>query len=297
MKESENVIIFDVKTSGLSIEEVLKQTYGISGRLFRRLQKTKQLYLNDKIAKSNISVKKGDKIAILMEDEIETSIPKDIPIDIIYEDFDFLILNKQANIVVHPTKRHLDDTIANGIAYYFKNNNINKKVRFINRLDMGTSGVLVIAKNSFTHQQMSKQMEEDTIEKKYLAVVKGIVEKDEDIIDMPIGKEEDEPMIRSVMENGQNAITKYKVVERYSAATLVEVKIETGRTHQIRVHMKHIGHPIIGDELYNEPSEFIDRQALHAYEFRFKHPRTGEEKEIKASLPSDIEALLFELRK
>ncbi|WP_352418902.1 RluA family pseudouridine synthase [Proteiniborus sp.] len=296
MKESESLIIFDINTTGLTIEEVLKQNYGISGRLFRRLQKNKQLYLNGKIAKSSVQVKKGDKIAMFMEDEIENTIPIDIPIDIIYEDHDFLILNKQSNIVVHPTKSHQDDTIANGVAYYFKENNINKKVRFINRLDMGTSGVLVIAKNSFTHQQMSKQMEEGTIDKKYLAIVKGVVEKDQDVIDLPIGKEEDEPMIRTVMDSGQNAITKYKVVERLGTATLLEVKIETGRTHQIRVHMKHIGHPIIGDELYDEPSPIINRQALHAFRFRFVQPRTGEEKDIEASLPNDMENLLVYLR-
>lgn len=296
MKESENVINFDIKKIGLTIEEVLKQDYGISGRLFRRLQKNKQLYLNGQISESSVPVKKGDKISMIMEDEIENTIPKDIPIDIIYEDYDFLILNKQPNIVVHPTKSHLEDTIANGVTYYFKENNINKKVRFVNRLDMGTSGVLVIAKNSFTHQQMSKQMEEGTIDKKYLAIVKGIVEKDEEIIDLPIGKEENEPMIRSVMDNGQNAITKYKVIDRFNTATLLEVKIETGRTHQIRVHMKHIGHPIIGDELYDESSPIINRQALHAFEFRCIHPRTGEEKDIKASIPSDMEALLLHLK-
>lgn len=295
MKESENVIIFNINESGLTIEEALKQNYGISGRLFRRLQKDKQLYLNGKATKGNVSVRKGDKVAMLMEDEVETSIPVDIPLDIIYEDYDLLILNKQPNIVVHPTKSHQDDTIANGVAYYFDRKKINKKVRFINRLDMGTSGILVIAKNSFTHQQMSKQMEEGIIEKKYLAIVDGIMEKDEDVINLPIGKEEDEPMIRSVMKNGQDAITKYKVIKRFNKATLLEVEIETGRTHQIRVHMKHIGHPIMGDHLYNEPSELINRQALHAFSFKFIHPRTGEQKEIRANMPSDMEALLTKL--
>lgn len=296
MKESESVIIFNIEKTGSTIEEVLKQDYGISGRLFRRLQKHKQLYLNDKIAKSSVKVKKGDKVTMLMEEEIENIIPKNIPIDIIYEDYDFLILNKQPEIVVHPTKSHIEDTIANGVTYYFNNNNINKKVRFINRLDMGTSGVLVIAKNSFTHQQMSAQMEEDTIDKKYLAIVNGIVENDEETIDLPIGKEENEPVKRSVTENGQNAITKYKVKERLNNATLLEVKIETGRTHQIRVHMKHIGHPIVGDELYDEASSLINRQALHAYEISFIHPRTGEKKDIKAKLPADMETLLSQLR-
>lgn len=295
MKESESVIIFNVKESGLTIEEVLKQGYGISGRLYRRLQKNQQLYLNGKTTKANVTVNKGDKIAILMEEEVETSIPVDIPLDIIHEDFDLIILNKQPNIVVHPTKSHQDDTIANGVAYYFNKKNISKKVRFVNRLDMGTSGILVIAKNAFTHQQMSKQMEEGTIEKKYLTIVDGVVDKDEDIIDLPIGKEDDEPMIRAVMENGQVAITKYKVVERFNKATLLEIEIETGRTHQIRVHMKHIGHPIIGDHLYNEPSDLINRQALHAYKIKFIHPRTGEEREIIAKMPSDMETLIAKL--
>ncbi len=295
MKESENLIVFNIKESGLTIEEVLRQSYGISGRLYRRLQKSQQLYLNGEITKSNVSVRKGDKVSIHMEDEIETSIPVDIPLDIIHEDYDLLILNKQPNIVVHPTKSHQDDTIANGVAYYFSKNNINKKVRFINRLDMGTSGILVIAKNSFAHQQISKQMEEGIIEKKYLAIVDGIVEKDEDIIDLPIGKKEEEPMIRSVMENGQEAITKYRVIKRLNKATLLEVEIETGRTHQIRVHMKHVGHPIIGDHLYNETSELINRQALHAYKFSFLHPRTSEKKEMMAKMPRDMEDLLENL--
>ncbi|TAH59581.1 MAG: RluA family pseudouridine synthase, partial [Gottschalkiaceae bacterium] len=232
----------------------------------------------------------------LMEDEIENSIPINIPLDIIYEDYDLLILNKQPNIVVHPTKSHLDDTIGNGVAYYFKSKNIKKKVRFINRLDMGTSGILVIAKNSFTHQQLSKQMEEDSIEKMYTAVVKGVIEVENGVINAPIGKKEDEPMIREVMKDGQHALTKYKVIERYSDATLVQVKIETGRTHQIRVHMKYIGHPIIGDILYNKESDLINRQALHAHYFKFNHPRTGEEKEVKANLPEDMKELLYKLR-
>lgn len=295
MKESESIIIFDVRTSGLSIEEELREKHGISGRLSRRLQRNNQLYLNGKATKGNVLAKKGDKIAILMEEEIENSIPIDIPIEIIYEDYDLLILNKQPNIVVHPTKTHLDDTIANGVAYYFKSKNINKKVRFVNRLDMGTSGILVIAKNSFAHQQLSKQMEENKIEKIYTAIVEGIIQKEEGTIEAPIGKKEDEPMIREVMEDGQYALTKYKVIKRYKDATLVQVKIETGRTHQIRVHMKYIGHPIIGDVLYNEESRFVNRQALHAHYFKFKHPRTGEEKEIRVDFPEDIKSLIDSL--
>lgn len=296
MKQSESVIIFDVATSGATLEDILKLEYGISGRLFRKLKKNNQVYLNGQVAKGNIIVSKGDKIALIMEDENENIIPKKIPLDIIYEDHDLLILNKQPNIVVHPTKSHIEDTIANGVAYYFKTCGIKKKVRFVNRLDMGTSGVLVIAKNSFAHQQLSKQMNESIIEKSYITVVEGVVMKDEYTIDLPIGKSEDESLIRTVVENGQRAITKFKVIERFNNASLLEVKLETGRTHQIRVHMKHIGHPIIGDTLYNRPHELINRQALHAYKLIFKQPRTNERKVIIAEIPKDINLLIEHLK-
>lgn len=227
-----------------------------------------------------------------MGDEDEDIIPEPMDLDIVYEDFDLLILNKKPNIVVHPTKSHQSNTLSNGISYYFLNKGIKKKIRLVNRLDMDTSGLLVVAKNSFAHQQMALQFENNTVEKKYLAIVKGIMEDDYGTIDLPIGREEEKSIRKIVMENGQNALTTYKVVERFREATLVEVKIHTGRSHQIRVHLNHIGHPIIGDILYDESSQYIKRQALHSYYLKALHPRTKEIIEFKTKLPEDIRQLI-----
>ena len=292
-QETESIISFKANIDDLKVEEILKKEFDISSRLFTKLVKNKSVFLNGEKVNRNQKAKKGDIITIIIPDEEDTNIPDpDIPIDIIYEDLDLVIINKEPNIVVHPTKGHPYGTILNGMAYYFKEKNIKKKVRFVNRLDMNTSGVLVIAKNSFGHQQMSKQFQEDTVEKRYMTLVDGIVEKDEDTIDLPIEREGEDSIKRIVREDGKRCITRYKVIERYKNTTLLDVKIETGRTHQIRVHLSHIGHAIVGDSLYNTESTLIDRQALHSYYLKFKVPRNGEHKEVKAGLPKDMKNVI-----
>lgn len=292
IEESENSIVYRVEEDGLKVKEILLNKLNISGRFLRRLEENQAILLNKKRVKTRKLTKAGDIINVMMDDEAEPNIPKQIPIDIIYEDFDLIILNKQPNIVVHPTKSHVDNTIVNGLANYFMENNINKKVRLVNRLDMNTSGVLVVAKNSFGHQQLAKQFENDTIEKTYLAVVEGVMQNDEGILDMPIGEDVENPIKNIVREDGKKAITIYRVIERYSNASLVELSIKTGRTHQIRVHLKHIGHPIIGDTLYNKPSELINRQSLHSYSLKFRTPRKNEEIAVKAEMPMDMKELI-----
>ena len=290
-KENHNKIVFNCNTSHMSLEEFL---YGnnISGRLFRRLYKRKHIYLNGKFVRKSTALKKGDKITIYMEDEEDDISPEKMELDIVYEDDDLLIINKQADIVVHPTKSHQKNTLSNGIAYHFKENDIKKKIRFVNRLDMDTTGILIVAKNPYAHQQMAIQFEENTVTKKYYALVEGVVEKSEDTIDLPIGREEEASIRKIVTKNGQEALTTYKLVERYNGATLLEVQIFTGRSHQIRVHMNHIGHPIIGDSLYNKKSPYINRQALHSYYLKAKHPRSHNEIEFIAPLPRDMEHLI-----
>lgn len=294
-EESENIVIYEVDKDGLNLEEFLSGK-DISGRLFRKLYKAKQIYINGKFKRKGLTLQKGDIVSIYMEDEEESTIPEKMDINIVYEDFDLLILNKQPNIVVHPTKSHQENTLSNGIAYYFKEKGIKKKIRFVNRLDMDTTGILIVAKNPFAHQQMALQFESNEVKKKYQAIVKGIVEKDEDYIDLPIGREEDKSIRKIVTENGQDALTKYFVMERYKEASLLDVQIFTGRSHQIRVHLNHIGHPIIGDTLYNEESPYINRQALHSYYLKAKHPRTKEDIEFIASLPNDMEKLIDHLK-
>ncbi|TJX13859.1 RluA family pseudouridine synthase [Tissierella creatinini] len=290
--DSENVINFIYNGEGTDLEEFL-ETQQISGRLFRRLYKAKLVLVNGKYQRKGLILKKGDRVSLLMGDETENIEPEEMSLDIVYEDYDLLILNKQPNIVVHPTKSHQNNTLSNGIAYHFKNNGIKKKIRFVNRLDMDTTGLLIIAKNSYAHQQMALQFENNTVEKKYLAIVSGIIKDDEGYIDLPIGREEDRSVKKTVIESGQDAKTTYRVVERYKSATLVEVQIHTGRSHQIRVHMDHLGHPIIGDSLYYEKSTLISRQALHSYYLKVKHPRTKEFIEFKAELPYDMEKLIY----
>lgn len=289
--ESEDIIIFLYDKIGLDLEEYLI-TENVSGRLFRKLYRDKSIYVNDKFQRKNLRLLKGDKIILHMQAEEENTVTEEMKLDIVYEDFDLLILNKAPNIVVHPTKSHQTNTLSNGIAYYFKERHIKKKIRFVNRLDMDTTGLLIVAKNPYAHQQMALQFENNTIGKKYLAIVKGVMKEDNGLIDLPIGREEDKSIKKMVIEGGQNAITSYKVIERYPDATLVEVQIFTGRSHQIRVHLEHLGHPIIGDSLYNESSPCIDRQALHSYYLKAKHPRTKSEIEFIAKMPTDMENLI-----
>lgn len=296
LKESESIVIFTVESNNLNLVEFL-DSKDISRRLLTRLYRNKHIFVNGKFQRKDIALKAGDLVSIYMEDEEQNIEPENIDLDIIYEDFDLLVLNKRPNIVVHLTKSHQNNTLSNGIAKYFIEKGIKKKIRFVNRLDMDTSGVLIVAKNPFAHQQLSLQFEENLVEKKYKAVVSGVVKKDTDLIDIPIGREEEERSIKKIVsESGQEALTKYTVLERYKNATLLDVQIFTGRTHQIRVHLSHIGHPIIGDSLYNEKSPYINRQALHSYYMKIKHPRTKEIIEFNAPLPEDIKELIDHLK-
>ena len=295
LEESESLIIFKCDKNNLDLEEFL-YTQNVSGRLFRRLYKKKHIYVNGKFLRKNIKLREGDLISLYMEDEIESIVPEKIHIDIVYEDLDLLILNKQPNIVVHPTKSHQTNTLSNGIADYFLGKDIYKKIRFVNRLDMDTTGLLIVAKNSFAHQQMAIQFEKNTVIKKYLTLVDGVVETSEGIIDSPIGREGEKSIKKVVTSGGQHAITKFIVKERFKNASLLEVQIFTGRSHQIRVHLESIGHPIIGDSLYNKESPYIKRQALHSYYLKAMHPRTDKPMEFFADLPNDMKDLILLLK-
>ncbi|WP_432664107.1 RluA family pseudouridine synthase [Wukongibacter baidiensis] len=284
--------------AGIKLKEVLYDKLKISGRLTRKLKRSKNIFVNNYNISLDSKLRRGDMVKVIMEDEANQFEPQDIPISVVYEDMDLLIINKQPNIVVHPTKGHPDYTIANGLVNYLNKTEQSFKIRFINRLDRDTSGLLMIAKNPFAQQALSNQMQKDMVEKKYLAVVNGIVKNDVGTIDEPIGRMESDSIHRVVIESGQRSITHYEVIDRYNDASLVRLRLETGRTHQIRVHMKHIGHSLIGDELYGEVNEnLIKRQALHAETLKFFQPRTGEEKFVKAEMPEDIRNLISKLSK
>lgn len=298
-QDSESCVSFKVKRDCDKLENYLKEDYGVSSRMIKRMVRDKSIYLNQEKVRRNVKVRKGDIIHLIMGDEEENSLPDpEVNLNIVYEDMDLLVLNKQPYTVVHTTRNHQMGTIANGVADYFITKDIKKRVRFINRLDRDTSGILLIGKNSFSHQQVSDQFKNDTVTKKYMTLVDGVVKADKGTIDAPIEREDaEESIIRVVRPDGKRAVTHFEVAERYKNATLLKVRLETGRTHQIRVHLKYMGHPIIGDELYFEKSPYIDRQALHSYYMEIEQPRTREKLMLEAELPEDMKNLIEVLKK
>ncbi|CUU45766.1 MULTISPECIES: RluA family pseudouridine synthase [Clostridium] len=286
---------------GTKIREYLKVELGLSTRLIRSASLGKRIFVNDEVVKMNRVLNEGEIIKIDLEkDESQDIAPEKMDIDIVYEDEDILVVNKKPFMVVHPTKSYQSGTLANGVINYFMESGQNCIVRLVSRLDMNTSGLIIIAKNQFSHGMLSKEMSENKVEKKYLALVHGIMKEKQGTIDLPIYKPEGiENGIRRVIdERGQRSITHYKVVEEYNESSLVECKLETGRTHQIRVHLSHLGHPIYGDTLYGDGDEedLIKRQALHAFGLDFKSPRSGEILSLRAELPDDMKELISKLK-
>ena len=286
---------------GTKIREYLKAELGLSTRLIRSASIGKRIFVNDEVVKMNKVLQSGDIIKIdLAKEESQDITPEKMDIDIVYEDEDILVVNKRPFMVVHPTKSYQSGTLANGVINYFNESNQNCIVRLVSRLDMNTSGLIIIAKNQFSHGMLSKEMSENKVEKRYLAIVHGHLKEKSGTIDLPIYRPEGIEMgtRRVIDERGQRSITHYKVVESFGDSDLVECKLETGRTHQIRVHLSHLGHPIYGDVLYgngDEEMDLIKRQALHAYRLDFASPRTGEILSLKADLPDHMKELIEKL--
>ena len=280
-----------------TLKEILLNKLNFSVRSISKMKKEQSVFVNKEFKKPSTNIKKGDLIEVKIDEEMASFAPCDLNLEIIYDDFDLMIVNKPPFMVVHPTKSHSENTIANGVTDYILKNNEKVKIRFVNRLDMNTSGLLIVAKNAYAHHTLSVDMSLDKIEKTYITIVKGIVKEDFGTINKPIYRPTEDSIKRIVDERGQESITHYEVLERLKDATVLKVRLETGRTHQIRVHMNYIGHSIIGDELYGEFDEsLINRQALHAYSLKFNQPRTKEVLEFKSKLPDDIKNLIEKLR-
>lgn len=276
-----------------TVFEVLKQEFQISRRLLTKLKKNHQILVNGSYIYQNATISFQDKIDILLDFEEDSSniVPTKIPLTILYEDEAFLIINKPANIPVHPSMLHYENTLSNGVKYYFESIGLKRKIRLVNRLDKDTSGIVIFAKNEYIQECLIKQMKNQTFQKEYLAIVEGTLEQKTGSIVAPIARMEDSIIKRCVKKDGDLAITHYQVLEESKYFSFLQIQLETGRTHQIRVHMAYIKHPIIGDTLYGNPSHFINRQALHSSKIKFIHPITKEIKIIEASLPEDMNQL------
>ena len=296
---------------GRSLRDVLRKRIGISRRLMVRLKTSEEgLSVNGQKVWPNHKVAEGDVISLRMEAESsETILPQPMELDIVFEDEHLLVLNKPAGLIVHPTTGHYLNTLANGVMHYWQEKGERIRFRPVHRLDEHTSGLVVVAKHSLAQQQLSAQMAEGTVVKEYRTYVYGCPPAAEGRIDAPIGRQTEDPHRRVVREDGAPSLTFYRVVEAYGdQAAAVDVRLGTGRTHQIRVHMTHIGCPIIGDSYYSEQSwneselarraaGLIERQALHACRLSFRHPVTGEELRLEAALPEDMRLLKRELGK
>ena len=277
-----------------NILHVLKEQFLLSDRLITKLKKANKIYLNDLPTYTKKSVTVGDTVSVLIDFEEDNSniVASNIPLNIIYEDDYLLVLNKPANIAIHPSILHFDNSLSNGVKFYFDKLGLKKKIRIVNRLDRNTSGIVVFAKNEYIQECLIKQMKTNEFKKEYLAIAKGILESKSGTLNFPIARKEGSIIERTVSSDGDSAITHYDVVKEFNNLSLVHIVLETGRTHQIRVHFSYIGHPILGDTLYGSPSELINRQALHSYKLTFIHPVTKKVLSLEAPLPNDIENII-----
>ncbi len=277
-----------------SINQILKQELNISARLQHKLIEGKHIYLNGSIIDTRSSVSINDIITVNLDfdEENDNIVPTQMNLNIIYEDDGFLILNKPAGIAIHPSIQHYQDSLANGVKFYFENIGLHKKIRPINRLDLNTSGIVIFAKNQYVQECLIKQMGKNIFKKYYIAFVEGTFNSNSGTINLPIARKENSIIERCIDKSGQIAITNYKILSKYDNFSVVECHLQTGRTHQIRVHMSAIGHPLLGDNLYGNSSTLINRQALHSYKISFIHPITKQILTLSCDLPDDMKLIL-----
>ena len=291
------ILHFQVKKvyESMKLISVLKNEMKLSSRRIKKLKQEKGVLVNGYHISMNANLRPGDQIEIHMPEEENIFEPENIPLEVLYEDDHFLVVNKQAYMVVHPTKGHHDHTLANAIAYYMYSKNENYKIRFGHRLDRDTSGGLIICKNGHSQKWIHDQMLDGSLYKSYVALVKGKVIEDRKTIDLPILEPGDDEIMRRVDSRGVKCVSHYEVLDRLNGYTWIKIRIETGRTHQIRVHMAYIGHPVLGDSLYGEKDNSLNRQALHAKVLKFRNLE-GQIITIDAPLPEDMKRRLEELR-
>lgn len=299
-------IIYNIDTSdkGTRIDKFLSEKFeGKSRSYIQGLIEEESILVNNKKVKSNYKLKENDEIKVFMKEPKELEVEaENIPIDIIYEDSDVIVVNKAKGMVVHPAPGNYNGTLVNALLYHCTDlSSINGVIRpgIVHRIDKDTTGILVIAKNDEAHNKLSDQLKEHSMKREYYALVEGRIKANSGTIDKPLARSKKDRLKIAIVEGGKRAVTHYEVIERFKNTTLVKCVLETGRTHQIRVHMSSIGYPLVGDPVYGfKKGKFkCEGQMLHAKTLGFIHPRTNEYVEFTSELPENFKALIENLRK
>lgn len=288
------------KNEGLRIDKYLSfEIEELSRNKIQKLLENGHILVNQKSVNNNYKVSLGDKIEILDTKSVEIPdlLPSDIPVDIVYEDDDLLVINKKSGMVTHPAPGNYENTLVNALLYKYNLSNDSIRPGIVHRLDKDTSGLMLVAKNDYTHDKLSKMIQDKVVERYYLALVEGTFNHETGTIDAPIGRDlinREKQIVTAT--NSKKAITHFKVLKRYANYTLIECKLETGRTHQIRVHMNYIKHPVVGDPLYGKKIKNSDfGQLLHSYKIHFPHPRTGKILEFQVEPPEEFLNILHDI--
>lgn len=277
-----------------NINQILQNELHLSNRLLHKVISNHLVCLNNIIVDTRSSISIGNiiKVNLDYEEESDNIVPVELNLNIIYEDEWLLILDKPAGIAVHPSILHFDDSLSNGVKFYFNKIGLKKKIRPVNRLDLNTSGLIIFAKNEYIQECLIKQMNNNSFQKEYLAIIYGTLENKTGSINLPIGRKPNSIIERCVCDNGQPSKTNYTVINEFNNLSLIKCNLMTGRTHQIRVHFSSIGHPLIGDSLYGSKSSIMNRQALHSYHISFIHPIFHKIMDFYSNVPDDMNFLV-----
>ncbi len=278
---------YQVKENDIRLDIFLTDVLDVSRSQVTKMIKAKEILVNDKIVKAGFMLKNGDEVTV-NHTEVDGVVPEKMDLDIVYEDDDVIVVNKANGVVVHPGAGNYSGTLVNGLLYHTKLSDVNGDERpgIVHRIDAYTTGLLMVAKNNKAHEILAEELALKKTYRKYVALVWGVITSDSGEIDAPIGRSKNDRKKMSIRADGKEAVTHFKVLKRYEKATLIELRLETGRTHQIRVHMDYIGHPVVNDPVYGNRKLFDDSgQCLHAKELGFVHPRTGEYMQFDSELP------------
>lgn len=280
--------------NGLKVYNILRGPMKVSGTMIKRLKKSGGILLNDAPVRTIDGVKSGDILTVIIDNnEGATITPENNPISVLYEDESFIAVDKPANMAVHPSAGHQTGTLAQAVLWYLIEQGLQTKIRPINRLDRDTSGITLFAKNAYIQDQLARQMKDNRVYKAYLGIVHGVFSPEKGTIRLPIARKEGSIMERVIDSSGFDSITHYETIKVHNDLSLVKFVLETGRTHQIRVHSKAMGHPLLGDGLYSDiETNLIGRQALHSHQLSFDHPITGKRIELVSPLPEDMKRVL-----